>query len=393
MPLWSRSSVVDPGRFSAELPAEPSNIDERWMTQALDLARQGIGLASPNPTVGCVIVREGLQVGAGSHEYDRRDHAEIVALREAGERARGATAYVTLEPCSHHGRTGPCADALITAGVARVVVATADANPEVHGRGIEKLRRAGIEVALGILREPAQRLNDAFAKYIRTGIPFVTLKAAMTLDGRIAPPPSSRQPGEVSWITGAEARQHVQLLRHAVDAVLTGIGTILADDPLLTDRSGLPRRRPLLRVVLDSRLRLPLDSKLFQSSDCDVTVFCTDASESRLHTLSDHGVSVRQIAAQSGTPHPPLKAVLNELGEMGMTSVMVEGGSNINSSFLNSGLVDRLFLFYAPRFLGPEAQPFLEHEPTKQPTVKDFVLHRFGEDFAWEAWLNDPWLT
>lgn len=391
MPLWSRCSVANPSRLSAELAVGPSDTDERWMAQALDLARQGIGLASPNPTVGCVIVREGKQVGAGFHEYDRRDHAEIVALREAGALARGATAYVTLEPCSHHGRTGPCADALIAAGLARVVVATADANPAVHGKGIDRLRQAGIEVAVGVLQGPARRLNDAFAKHIRTGLPFVTLKAAMTLDGRIAPPESERKPGEVFWITGPESRARVQQLRHSVDAVLTGIGAVLADDPLLTDRSGLPRRRPLLRIVLDSRLKLPFDSKLVQSADCDVVVFCTEAPGTRLRALSAGGILVRQIAAEPGNPNPPLKAVLKELGEMGITSVMVEAGSRVNSSFLGSGCVDRLFLFYAPKFLGSDGISIAQCRTIPELPVRFAALHRFGEDFAYEVWFHDYW--
>ena len=363
------------------------------MAQALELATRSVGLASPNPAVGCVVVREQHPVGSGWHEYQRRDHAEIVALREAGDLARGATVYVTLEPCSHHGRTGPCADALIAAAVARVVVATPDANPAVYGRGIEKLRQAGIEVTQGILQDPAQRLNDAFAKYIRTGLPFVTLKAAMTLDGRIAPRSSLRTPGVASWITGTESRRQVQLLRHCCDAVITGIGTVLADNPLLTDRSDLPRGRPLLRVVLDSQLRLPLDSRLVQSSDCDVVVFCTNPPEPRLRELSDGGVSVRSIAAEPSNPDPPLQTVLSELGQMGITSAMVEAGAKVNSSFLYAGLVDRLFLFYAPWFLGSEGQPLLNEAAELKPEIRDFTLHKFGPDFAVEAWLNNPWQT
>ena len=367
-------------------------LDERWMTQALGLARQGIGLASPNPTVGCVIVREEKLVGSGFHQYDQRDHAEVVALREAGEFARSATVYVTLEPCSHFGRTGPCADALISAGVDRVVVATADANPEVHGRGIEKLRRANIEVTVGALQKPARRLNDAFAKYIRTGMPHVTLKAAMTLDGRIAPPPSYRKPGEVSWITGPDSLQQVHLLRHSVDAVLTGVGTVIADDPLLTDRSGRRRTRPLLRVVLDTQLRLPLESRLLHSADRDVLVFCSNVSENQRLALSAAGLSVKEIEPDPGNTYPSLPKVLKELGKMQIISVMIESGSQVNSSFLETGLVDRLFLFYAPHFLGADGQPFLDKAPQSKPALRDFALHRFGEDFAWEAWLNDPWL-
>ncbi len=370
---------------------EQSLVDERWMTQALGLARRGVGLASPNPTVGCVIIRDGQMVGTGFHQYDHRDHAEVVALREAGELARGATAYVTLEPCSHFGRTGPCADALIAAGVGRVVVATADANPAVNGRGVEKLRRASIEVTVGVLQKPARRLNDAFAKYIRTDIPYVTLKAAMTLDGRIAPPPSSRKPGEISWITGPESLQQVHHLRHSVDAVLTGIGTVIADDPLLTDRSGRPRTWPLLRVVLDTQLRLPLESKLLRSADRDVLVFCSNVPENRRLALSAAGLSVKEIESDPGNTHPSLLSVLKELGKMQVTSLMIEAGSQLNSSFLDAGLVDRLYLFYAPSFFGPEAQPVVADAPIERPAINGFVLHRFGEDFAFEGWLNDPW--
>ncbi len=388
MRLWSRSSVAD------NMSTLPLIVDDSWMAQALSLALKGVGLASPNPTVGCVIVRDDKLVGSGFHEYDRRDHAEIVALREAGELARGATAYVTLEPCSHHGRTGPCADALIAAGLARVVVAIADPNPLVNGFGIERLRHAGIEVSVGSLRQPAQLVNDSFAKYIRTGLPFVTLKAAMTLDGRIAPSPSSpaaAPPGGVRWITGPKSRQHVQVMRHSVDAVITGIGTVLADDPLLTDRTGLRRRRPLMRVVMDSQLKIPLDSRLLQAPKDDVLVFCSNPSEERLRALSVRGATVRQITPEGhGQEVSPFR-VLRDLGALQLTSVMIEGGSRINSSFLRAGLVDRLFLFYAPSFLGPEGRPVLASTPADSPVIRAYALHRFGPDFAMEAWLNDPW--
>jgi diaminohydroxyphosphoribosylaminopyrimidine deaminase/5-amino-6-(5-phosphoribosylamino)uracil reductase len=365
--------------------------DERWMLRALDLARDGVGLASPNPTVGCVLVRDDQVIGEGFHRYDERDHAEIVALKQAGERVRGATAYVTLEPCSHTGRTGPCADALIAAGVARVVVASEDANPQVHGHGVARLRKAGVEVAVGIRKSEAQRINDAFAKYIRTGVPYVTLKAAMSLDGRIAPPASERKPGEVAWITGPESRHRVHLLRHSADAIMTGIGTVLADDPLLSDRSGLPRRRPLLRVVLDSQLRLPLDSKLVKSASPDVLVFCAKAKTERIQALEGCGVSVKEIEPEAASNHGSLAQILKALGELKMTSLLVEAGSQLNSSFLEAGLADRLFLFYAPRFLGPEAQPLLAAYSAQAPAIHDYTVHRFGQDFAIEAQLNNPW--
>src|ERR1700676_1470540 len=236
--------------------------DEGFLRQALDLAAQGIGLTSPNPCVGAVIVdAKGAIVGTGSHTYDGLKHAEILALEQAGEKARGATLYINLEPCSHQGRTAPCVDAVIAAKISRIVACIQDPNPLVSGRGFAKLRSAGINVSFGLLEEQAKALNESFAKYIRHHIPLVTLKAAMTLDGKIAAPPS-QSPNlaagvagtHAPWITGESARAHVQELRYQSDAILVGVGTVIADAPLLTDRSGRPRRRPLLRVVLDSRL-------------------------------------------------------------------------------------------------------------------------------------------
>src|SRR6266851_2281777 len=236
----------------------PPTPDEVFMQRALKLAAETVGLASPNPQVGCVLTKNppdsGMPkiIGEGAHLYDNRDHAEIVALKQAAARGfstKGATAYVTLEPCSHHGRTGPCADALIAAGVSRCVVATADPNPLVSGQGIARLQAAGIDVTVGILQQQARDLNEAFALFIRTQTPFVTLKAALSVDGKLAPPPANRFPNQTHWLTGPAARAEVQTLRHASDAILTGIGTVLADNPLLTDRTGLPRRRPLLRVI------------------------------------------------------------------------------------------------------------------------------------------------
>ncbi len=377
------------------------DLDRKWMGRALELARRHLGFASPNPTVGCVLVNDGKVVGEGFHDYALRDHAEVVGLRQAGASARYATAYVTLEPCSHHGRTGPCADALIAAGVTRVVAATADANPAVHGHGIERLRQAGIEVTVGILEQPARRLNDAFAKYIRTGFPFVTLKAAMSLDGRIAPPASERKPGEISWITGPESRAHVHQLRHSVDAILTGIGTVRADDPLLTDRSELPRRRPLLRVVVDSGLRLPLDSKLVRSANHDLLVVSakssddsgTSARDRKIAALSAAGVAVEEIAHEGGEigARPALPALLKRLGEMQLSSLLVEGGTEMNSSFLGGDLVDRLYLFYAPYFLGSDAQPLLRTASSQARAFEELTLHRFDPDFAIEGRLSDYW--
>src|SRR5271163_2643227 len=250
--------------------------DEKLLRRALDLAHQGIGLVSPNPYVGAVVVDAlGNIAGTGIYTYAGVKHAEILALEAAGSKARGGTLYINLEPHAHHGRTPPCTDTLIAAGIDRVVAAMPDPNPKVRGLGFEKLRAAGVQVDVGLLAEPARRLNETFARYIRHGVPLVTLKSAMTLDAKIAPPlADSLRAGETQvaggftghWITGEAARAHAHELRHRHDAILVGIGTILADNPLLTDRSGRPRRRPLLRVILDSHLRLPLESRLVQDA-------------------------------------------------------------------------------------------------------------------------------
>ena len=382
--------------------------DEWWLEAALKLARGSVGLASPNPMVGCILVKDGVAIGEGRHEYEKRDHAEIVALAKAGERAAGATAYVTLEPCSHHGRTGPCADALIRAGTARVVVSTVDPNPMVSGRGLAKLRAAGVEVKVSEWGESARELNDPFAKYIRTGLPLVTLKAALSLDGRIAPAPQQRTAGTPVWITGEESRRKVQELRHASDALITGINTVLDDDPLLTDRTGLPRRRPLLRVVLDSELRLALrlDSKLVKSAEGDVMVFCTTGDEDRRAALIAAGVRVEQIEADpgpsaKGSGRVSLPRAIARLGQMQMLSVMIEAGAQVNTTAFEQGVVDRLFLFYGPVTLGASGVPFL-YGVEDRILADGFFLsnlfklarvqpHRFGVDAAYEASRGDLW--
>ena len=267
-----------------------SDQDTYWMQRALELARRGIGVSSPNPAVGCVILdRAGQVVGEGWHEYDLLDHAEIVALREAmqhaGDRLKGGTAYVTLEPCNHTGRTGPCTEALIASGLARVVAATGDPNPTVTGHGTEALRAAGLQTEIGVCETEARRINEGFARWIQHKRPLVLMKVAMTLDGRIAPPPGHHTAREPYWITSEAARAAVQPLRWQADAALTGVDTVLADDPMLTDRSGLRRRRPLLRVVLDSALRMPLDCKMVRGVQNDVVVFTVSKDEARIGEL------------------------------------------------------------------------------------------------------------
>ena len=317
------------------------------MDEALELARRGLGRTSPNPAVGAVLVRDDAVVGRGFHTYAQRKHAEILALEEAGERARGATLYITLEPCAHHGRTPPCADALVTSGVARVISAMEDPNPQVAGQGFRRLIDAGImvEVASEYAEEAAQ-LNEPFIHSMRTGRPLVTLKAALTLDGKIAAPEDN-----TGWITSERARAHVQQIRHNSDAILTGIGTVLADDCLLTDRTGLERSRPLLRIVADSTLRLPLESRIVAGAKGDVAVVTTSAASSeRRRALEYRGVRVLVMDGPGG--RTDLSQLIGYLAKEQYRSLMIESGSKLNWAALEAGIVDKIFFYYAPKILG-----------------------------------------
>jgi diaminohydroxyphosphoribosylaminopyrimidine deaminase/5-amino-6-(5-phosphoribosylamino)uracil reductase len=379
--------------------------DKQFLERALDLARQGIALTSPNPCVGAVVVGEnGAIVGSGSHTYEGVKHAEVLALEQAGEQARRATLYVNLEPCCHQGRTAACVSAIVAAGIARVVACMEDPNPLVSGQGLEKLRAAGIAVTAGILQPEARALNESFAKYIRHRTPLITLKAAMTLDGKIAPPSGeSYNPtalgvsaAHAGWISSELARAHVQELRHQHDAILVGVGTVIADDPLLTDRTGRSRRRPLLRVVVDSRLRLPLASRLVKTAKDDVLVFCSFAEDQKRRELRKRGVRVEQIAGSTRDGHTDLAAVAHQLGGMAITSLMIEGGAMVNGAALDAGIVDKVFLYYAPKILaGTGSVPFAVGAGFARMSdaayVKSIRLHRFGEDFAVEGYLRDPY--
>ncbi len=318
-----------------------------YMREALDLAGQGRGQTSPNPQVGAVLVRDGTVVGRGFHTWEGVRHAEIRALEEAGERARGATLYINLEPCSHQGRTGPCSNALIEAGVARVVAALEDPNPLVAGNGFRQLRAAGIQTELApAFSAEAEKLNEAFVHFMRTRLPLVTLKTALTLDGKIAAPDDNR-----GWITSEKARGHVQQVRHESDAILTGIGTVLADDCLLTDRTGLPRSRPLLRIVMDSRLRLPLDSKMVRSTAQDLMVVGTSAAPSeRRRALENRGVEVLILDGRDG--RSDLQGAIEAVARQQYQSLLIEAGAKVNWAALEAGLVDKIFFYYAPKILG-----------------------------------------
>jgi len=359
------------------------------MREALELARKGRALATPNPMVGAVLAQGSEVVGRGFHTYAGLQHAEIVALAEAGDRARGATLYVSLEPCAHHGRTPPCADAIIAAGVARVVAAMEDPNPQVSGAGFSRLRDAGIEVELAPeFAAEAAKLNEPFLHFMRTRRPLVTLKTAITLDGKISAPDDN-----AGWITSERARAHVQQLRHDHDAILTGIGTALADNPLLTDRTGLGRNRPLLRIVMDSQLRLPPDSKLVRSAEGDVVAVATSAaSAERRKALEARGIQVLSFDGPGG--RADLRSVIDWLGERRYLSLMIEAGSKLNWTALESGCVDRIFFYYGPKILGGmEALPLAggigRRKRSDAIRIHNVAVHSIPPDeFAVEGYVH-----
>jgi diaminohydroxyphosphoribosylaminopyrimidine deaminase/5-amino-6-(5-phosphoribosylamino)uracil reductase len=371
------------------------------MSQAIALARKGTALTHPNPMVGAVLVKEDRIIGEGFHVFDRLDHAEIAALNQAAGNARGASLYVSLEPCCTTGRTGPCTKAIIEAGIKKVYIAMKDPNPRVAGGGLAILKRAGIDVQLlGDHRPDARELNEAFAKWILTKEPFVTLKSAMTLDGYIAP--SGRSSKRATAISGGESHEYVQRIRHASDALITGIGTALADNPLLTDRTGEPRRRKLLRVVLDSQLRLPLKSNLAKSAKDDVLVFTTKpAGSAKARVLAKAGVEIFHASARRG--RIDLREVLAELAKREMLSVLIEAGAEVNGAALEAGIVDKLILFYAPKVMLAGGVPFARalskakprlssrtQDTLKNiPSLMNVKLDRCGADFVVQGYFLD----
>jgi diaminohydroxyphosphoribosylaminopyrimidine deaminase/5-amino-6-(5-phosphoribosylamino)uracil reductase len=335
--------------LTQESRIQTPDFDSRMMARALELAARGVGQVSPSPLVGCVVVERGGEVaGEGFYLYEGVKHAETLALERAGERARGATAYVTLEPHSHTGRTPPCTAALVRAGVARVVAPIEDPNPLVSGRGFKALREAGVEVTVGVLAAEAARLNEKYVHAVRTGRPFVQLKLACSLDGRIA-----TRTGHARWISGEESRARAHLMRHGHDAILVGSGTATIDDPLLTDRSGLARRRPLLRVVLDEQLRLGPESNLARTArEAPVVVFTSQHADTRrIAALEECGVEVLRDAGGGRD----LAGVLEELGCREVQGLLVEGGAGVAGAFLRAGLVNKASFFIAPIILGGDA--------------------------------------
>ncbi len=323
--------------------------DERFLGEALDLAARGRGRVSPNPLVGAVIVGDGV-VGRGWHEGPGTPHAEVVALREAGERARGATLFTSLEPCDHRGRTGPCTLTILDAGIARVVVGAVDPNPVVDGRGILRLRSAGVDVRVGVLEQESERINEAFFKHVRTGSPFVTLKMAATLDGKVA-----ARDGSSRWITGEEARADVHRLRGASDAIVVGAGTAILDDPSLTVRDPEYQGRPVLRVLVDAAGRVEASSALF-SDEAPTLVATTDrAPADRLEAWRDADADV--VGYESVDEGVPLSDLIADLGKRDVQSALVEGGPTLAWSAVAEGIVDKVVLYLAPKLIGGTSAP------------------------------------
>jgi diaminohydroxyphosphoribosylaminopyrimidine deaminase / 5-amino-6-(5-phosphoribosylamino)uracil reductase len=324
-------------------------VAEFFMRIALEEAARGRGRTSPNPAVGALLVKGGRIIARGHHRKAGTAHAEILALEAAGPKARGADLYTTLEPCDHWGRTGPCSLAILEAGVRRVFCASADPNPLVNGRGVERLRQAGVQVITGVLREEADELNRPFFKFIQTGMPWVTLKAAATLDGKIA-----TATGDSRWVTGEPARERVHRLRDQADVVLVGANTVIKDDPLLTTRLPSGEGRDPVRVIVDSNLRIPLQRKVFQPNPATRTIVATlaDPALPRFRRLQARGIEVWRVRARRGRVN--LAALLERLGKEGLQHVLVEGGSELFGALLKEKLADELWLFLAPKILGSE---------------------------------------
>lgn len=349
------------------------------MSQALDLARQGEGRTRPNPAVGAVIVKDGVVVGRGFHPRAGEPHAEIFALRDAGERACQADLYVTLEPCSHHGRTGPCADAIIKAGLSRVYVGIMDPNPQVAGAGIRRLREAGIQVYCGVLENQCRRIIAPFAKHILTGLPFIVLKSAMTLDGKTA-----TASGHSQWVSNAASRKEVHRLRNRMDGIMVGIGTVLRDDPQLTTRLPEEGRDPE-RIVVDSRLRIPEDAAILHLSSAAATVIATtgQACPDKITRLRTLGAEVLVLPASDG--RVDLHALLTALGERGLQSILLEGGAELNGAFWRAGFVDRLMMFVAPKVVGGDTGKGVFSgagvgSMTDATVLQDVRVRQFGDD-------------
>jgi diaminohydroxyphosphoribosylaminopyrimidine deaminase/5-amino-6-(5-phosphoribosylamino)uracil reductase len=363
--------------------------DRTYMERALSLAVRGRGRTSPNPMVGAVLTRDGTIIGEGYHAVAGGDHAEVIALKAAGGSTSGAVCYVTLEPCVHHGKTPPCTEALVQAGITRVVVAACDPNPVVAGKGVHRLRQAGITVDVGLLQAEAVRLNEAYFKYMQTGKPFVLLKAALSLDGKLA-----TRTGNSRWITGELARRRVHEMRNTVDAVIVGIGTVLKDDPMLTTRLEGTEDRDPLRVVVDTRGRLPATARLLRSGRHQPLIAAGPRiTQARLRQLQGRGAEV--IVLPSGAGGISLPHLISELGRRAITSVMIEGGGRLATAALQAGIVDKLVLMFAPILIGGRKAPTLLQgegieKLTEALSIKQLTVERIGDDVLLGGYLIEP---
>lgn len=359
--------------------------DEGWMRRALRLAEKGRGKTSPNPMVGAVIVKDGRVVGEGYHEKAGESHAEILALRQAGDEAREATLYLNLEPCTHYGKTPPCAPVVIEAGVKRVVIGMEDPNPLVKGKGVESLEIAGLDVEVGVLEKECRRLNEAFCKYILKKEPFVTLKIAATLDGKIA-----TRDGDSKWISGEASRRLVHRLRDQMDGVLVGIGTVLKDDPMLTAR--IKGGNDPYRIILDSYLRIPEEARVVETSPRKTIIATTEmAPKDKVGRLEKRGICILILDSKEGRVN--LKTCLSRLGEMEMMSLLVEGGNQVNGSFFDEDLIDKLLLFLSPRLIGDnQALGIFGGKGVRNlkeaVSLKGFRARRIGEDILLEGYVK-----
>ncbi|MCX5865743.1 MAG: bifunctional diaminohydroxyphosphoribosylaminopyrimidine deaminase/5-amino-6-(5-phosphoribosylamino)uracil reductase RibD [Deltaproteobacteria bacterium] len=362
--------------------------DRAWMQLAIREAKKGLGRTSPNPCVGAVIVKNNKLIATGYHHQAGTPHAEVHALRAAGTKARGATIYVTLEPCNHTGRTPPCTQAILASGIKRVVVGMLDPNPLVAGGGCKTLAAQGVEVAQGVLVEECRSFNHPFSKHVTTGLPWVIMKAGMSLDGRLA-----LGSGQSAWITNEQSWRQVHRLRDRVDAILIGSGTALADDPALTTRLSGRKGKDPLRVILDTALRLPLTARmLHQASSSPTWIFCgPDVDAKRAESLVGAGAVIKQVRLD-GAGQLDLEAVLCELGRAQCTSVLVEGGSRVHGAFLRAGLVDEVNIFVAPIFIGADGVPLLDTLGLQQvvdaPRFSTTKVRRFGNDVLIEGLIE-----
>lgn len=363
-------------------------VDETYMKMALSLAEQGRGWTSPNPLVGAVVVKDGKVVGKGFHQAAGGPHAEVFALEEAGDEAKGATLYVTLEPCNHTGRTPPCTQAILKSHIARLVAGMKDPNPRVTGGGFAFLKRQGVDVAVGVCEEECRRLNEVFIKYVSTSLPFVMLKCAATLDGRIA-----TRTGDSKWITNPSSRHFVHELRHATDAVMVGIGTVVKDNPRLTTRLEGRRGSDPIRIVLDTRLSMPVDAGLLHLSSDSDTFIVTSSSVSPKKRKLFQRPGVQVLGMDCDGDQIDLRALVRELGSRQITSLLIEGGSRVNGSALRAGIVDKVHMFYAPKIYGGDdgvpvcAGPGVERM-AQSMRLKDVSVHRFEDDVMIEGYLK-----